>query len=221
MILQIDQVFPAAFIEACQNAGYQDDNFSDGSASAGWHARQKKHNLQSRRTPQMGALMEEASRILMSHETIRSAARPRHIVRIGLSRYDSGMSYGLHVDDALMNGQRTDLSFSVFLSAPESYEGGELVIEDPSSEREFKAKSGILLLYPSTMLHRVEPVTRGSRLVLLGWIQSYIRDPAQREILFDLDRSIHYLRLQKEYSTPAMELLLKTRSNLLRQWADP
>ena len=137
-----------------------------------------------------------------------------------LSRYDSGMHYGAHVDDALMSGQRTDLSFTIFLSGTDEYEGGELVIDEPAAERPYKLDAGNMLLYPSSTLHRVEPVSKGSRLVLVGWIRSYVRCPQQREILFDLERAIAHLRPQQEQQRQALELLLKSRSNLLRQWAE-
>lgn len=156
---------------------------------------------------------------IAGHELIQAAARPKAIIRLLLSRYDEGMHYGNHVDDAMMDGQRTDLSFTVFLSDPESYDGGELVVDEPATERPFKLAAGAMLLYPSNTLHQVMPVTRGQRLVLVGWIRSLIREPAQRELLFDLERSIAQLRNAPD-QTGALALLLKSRSNLLRMWAD-
>ena len=117
-----------------------------------------------------------------------------------------------------MQGLRTDLSFTLFLSESESYDGGALVIADTAEERAFRLAPGALLLYPSTTLHRVERVTRGTRLCLVGWVQSWIRDAGQREILFDLDRAIADL-LAREGKTPLLDTLTKTRSNLIRMWA--
>jgi PKHD-type hydroxylase len=122
------------------------------------------------------------------------------------------------VDDALMGGLRTDLSFTLFLSEPETYDGGALVIEDSFEARAIKLGAGEMILYPSTSLHRVEPVTRGSRLAVVGWVQSRVRDAGRREILFDLDRSV--AELQAGGADELLDRLAKTRSNLLRMWAE-
>ena len=129
------------------------------------------------------------------------------------------MSYGSHVDDAMMNGARTDLSFTLFLNEPAEYEGGELIIDDPAAERPFKLSAGSMLLYPSNTLHRVKEVSSGERLVIVGWIRSLIRDPGQREVLFDLDRTIAAIRNKPE-SAELLPLLLKSRSNLMRMWME-
>jgi PKHD-type hydroxylase len=123
-----------------------------------------------------------------------------------------------------MDGQRTDLSFTIFLNPPDAYDGGSLVIDEPGAERAFRMGAGEMLLYPSSRLHRVEPVSRGTRLVLVGWIRSHLRSGEAREILFDMDRTIALLRgkpdaLKSELAAE-LELLLKTRSNLLRMWTE-
>ena len=135
-----------------------------------------------------------------------------------VSRYRAGQSYGLHTDDALMGGLRSDLSFTLFLSPPESYEGGALIVADALEERAFKLPAGALLLYSSTTLHRVEPVSSGMRLCLVGWVQSWLRDPGQREILFDLDGAIAELQAMRAAQS-LVGRLARTRSNLLRLWA--
>lgn len=218
MILPVAGALSPALIKSCRQLASDDSLFVDGRSTAGWHAKQLKHNLQARRSAAVTKLMQQVMTAISGHELIQTAARPKDIIRLLLSRYDEGMHYGNHVDDAIMDGQRTDLSFTVFLSDPESYDGGELVIDEPSAERPFKLAAGGLLLYPSNTLHRVMPVTRGQRLVLVGWIRSLIREPAQRELLFDLERSIAQLRSSADQAD-ALALLLKTRSNLLRMWA--
>lgn len=219
MILPIAGVISAELIHTCQQLGSNDALFVDGRSTAGWHARPHKHNLLARSAGPASKLMEQLIRTISGHELVEAAARPKCVIRLQMSRYDAGMRYGSHIDDALMDGQRADVSFTVFLDAPESYDGGELVIDEPSAERPFKQAAGSMLVYPSNTLHRVMPVTRGRRLVLVGWIRSLIRDPAQRELLFDLERSIAQLR-SVPAQAQALALLLKTRSNLLRMWAE-
>lgn len=218
MLLQIANVLPPELVAECQQLACQDSLFEDGRSTAGWHARQRKHNLQARTASPVSALLRKAEQLVLRHEVVVAAARPRSIVRMMLSRYDEDMHYGNHVDDALMDGARTDLSFTLFLSSPAEYDGGGLVIDEPSAERVFKLDAGSMLLYPSSSLHRVESVTRGRRLVIVGWIRSYVRSRDAREILFDLERVIASTRARQD--TGELELLLKTRSNLLRLWAE-
>ena len=130
------------------------------------------------------------------------------------------MSYGRHVDNALMKGgHRSDLSFTVFLSDPKDYDGGELVIEGADSEQGYKLPAGSAIVYPSTTLHRVDPITRGERWAVVGWVESWVRHAAQREILFDLDTVQRRLFAQMG-KTPEFDLVAKSLSNLLRQWLD-
>ena len=135
--------------------------------------------------------MEQA---LLAHPVFKAVARPKQLVGLLVSRYRPGMEYGLHVDDAMMQGVRTDLSFTLFLSAPEAYEGGELVIEGNDAENAIKLPAGSAVVYPTTSLHRVAPVTAGERLVVVGWVRSLIRRADQREILFDLDAAVAEMR---------------------------
>jgi len=129
------------------------------------------------------------------------------------------MAYGSHVDNALMNGHRTDLSFTLFLSTPSGYEGGELVMEDSSGERAWKPEAGGLLLYPSTTLHRVAEVTRGARLAVVGWIESRVRSAERREILFDLEAAMSG-EFDANGKTEQYDRLSKSFNNLLRHWLD-
>lgn len=193
--------------------------FVDGRATAGRYAREVKRNDQAAASPDLDAVLAKVDKSLHGNELFAAAARPRRLVRLLLSRYSGGQEYGTHVDDAIMNGARTDLSFTLFLSDPDAYDGGALVVEDPIEERAIRLGPGDLVLYPSTMLHRVEPVTRGERLAIVGWAQSWIRDAAQREILFDLERSVREVH-GAQGKSPLFDRLAKTRSNLLRMWAE-
>jgi len=192
--------------------------FEDGAATAGWRAGAVKHNEQARADALTAALKAEVEAALIAHPVFVSAARPKAFVRVLFSRYRPGMAYGTHVDDALMDGERTDLSFTLFLSDPAGYAGGDLVIEDTLADRRVRLPRGELILYPSGTRHRVEPVTAGERLACVGWVRSHIRDGEMREILFDLDRAIGALRTPPDGGR-ALDLLLKTRSNLTRRFA--
>ncbi len=219
MLLQIAQAIPSKLLARCLSLAQEGASFVDGKETAGWHARERKNNLQARPSHLVDKLYKEVEKALLQHELLAAAARPKNIVRMQLSRYEKGMSYGSHVDDAIMLGQRTDLAFTLFLNSPDQYEGGALVIDEASGERAFRMAEGAMLLYPATTLHRVEEVTKGERLVIVGWIRSYIANAEERELLFDLERVIAMHRQQQSSNNPALDLLLKTRSNLLRRWA--
>ena len=193
--------------------------FEDGKATAGRYARGVKHNLQARFSKELEAILEKVRGKLDGNEVFRSAARPRKYARLLLSRYTPGMEYGLHVDDPVMNGSRTDLSFTLFLSEPADYGGGGLAVSDAIEERVFRLEEGDMILYPTSALHRVEPVTRGERLAVVGWVTSWVRDPARREVLFDLDEATRAI-FEAIGKTPAFDRLFKAKSNLYRMWAE-
>jgi PKHD-type hydroxylase len=218
MIIAIDDILNPVEVAAIV-AATDDLDFADGSETAGHIARTIKANDQARPSPGLDAIRGKVAASLSQNQVFASAARPKAMTPLIVSRYRQGQTYGMHVDDALMAGVRTDLSFTLFLCDPESYEGGALVIADTAEERAFKLQAGSLLLYPSTSLHRVESVTDGTRICIVGWVQSWIRDAAQREILFDLDRAIAD-SLAREGKTALLDTLTKTRSNLIRMWAD-
>lgn len=218
MFLVLQAVIPAAEVQVLAEAA-RGLAFEDGRKTAGRVAREVKANDQARPSPERDAILSRVERALRENATFRSAARPRTISPLILSRYREGQTYGLHVDDALMGGMRTDLSFTLFLAPPESYDGGALVVEDPLEARSIKLAAGDMILYPTTTLHQVAPVTRGERLAVVGWVQSLIRDGAQREILFDLDLAADAV-FGSEGKTPLFDRLAKTRSNLLRMWAE-
>lgn len=213
----IGGVFDAATLEALTEAAAA-LTFEDGSATAGALARRVKANAQAAISPERDAVLRKVESALSANALFASAARPRAFARLVVSRYRTGQTYGLHVDDALMAGARTDLSFTLFLSDPDSYDGGALVISDRVEDRAFKLPAGELILYPSDTLHRVEPVTAGERLAVVGWVTSWVREPDRREILFDLDAAIT-AELAGAHDPDQLLRLSRTRSNLIRMWA--
>ena len=218
MILAVESILDAAQVAAIRaEAGTLD--FGDGRATAGRYAREVKANAQAKPSKKLDAILSSVREALIAHEVFAAAVRPRAFTPFLLSRYREGQTYGMHVDDALMKGIRTDVSFTLFLSDPGDYEGGALAIEDTFEGREIRLPAGSLVLYPSTTLHQVTPVTRGERLAIVGWAQSWIRDAGQREILFDLDRAVRAVHAEAGKS-PLFDTLAKTRSNLLRLWAE-
>lgn len=214
MILTIPDILSPAEVAVITQT-VPDLEFQDGRNTAGIHARKVKANDQATASPARDAILDKVGAALRAHPVFASAARPRAMTPLILSRYRQGQTYGTHVDDALMGGLRTDISFTLFLSDPATYTGGELVITDTLEERAIKLPAGSVVVYPSTTLHRVDPVTEGTRLAIVGWVQSQIRDAGRREVLFDLDRCI-----ATGGEEASMALLRKTRSNLLRMWAD-
>jgi PKHD-type hydroxylase len=193
--------------------------FEDGRATAGWSARLVKDNEQAREGAALTLVRERVTKAIMGNEVFSLAVRPKALTPLIFARYGQGREYGSHVDNPLMNGIRTDVSFTLFLADPASYEGGELVIESASGEEEVKLPAGHLVAYDSTSLHRVAPVTRGERIVAVGWAQSYVRDSARRELLFDLETARRNLFAQSG-KTPEFDLLAKTSANLFRMWAE-
>ena len=200
----------------------------DGRATAGHQGAQVKRNLQiAENTPLARELGDPILASLERNPLFISAALPSDVYPPLFNRYDGadGMAFGSHVDGAirLLPGTgikiRTDLSATLFLSAPEEYDGGELVIEDTYGKQSVKLPAGDLVLYPATSLHRVTPVTRGSRVASVFWIQSLVRDDTQRALLFDLDMAI--VRLSQDAPDhDALVSLTGCYHNLLRMWAD-
>src|SRR5215210_4150085 len=182
--------------------------FEDGARTAGWSARLVKDNEQARESATLRLLRERVETAIRGNDLFALAVRPKALTPLLFSRYGVGQSYGSHVDNPLMDGLRTDVSFTLFLSDPMTYEGGELVIETAAGEDEIKLPAGCMVAYPSTTLHRVAAVTRGERLVVVGWAQSYVRDASRREILFDLETAKRRL-FDAQGKTPEFGLLAK------------
>ena len=197
--------------------------FVDGKLTAGWHAKLVKNNQQLKAGTSQKELKAKISTALVKNALFQTTVRPKVIHSILFSRYNDGMSYDTHVDNALMknNGSfcRSDISFTLFLNSPQDYEGGELTIEGVQEEQHYKLDAGSAIIYPSTTLHRVNPVTKGTRLVVVGWVQSVIRDASDREILFDLETARRAI-FAKSGKTPEFDLISKSIANLLRKWAE-
>lgn len=190
----------------------------DGASTAGWHARDLKRNHQlDGASPLHQQLSARLEAMLTAQPLVQAAAFPRRIHGLLFSRSGAGEGYGRHVDNAWMGGGRSDLSFSLFLSEPETYAGGALVLETPAGEESFRLPAGHALVYPSTLLHRVEPVTAGERLVAVGWIESRIRHADQRELLFELDTARRTL-FARHGKDEIFDLVSRSYSNLLRRW---
>jgi PKHD-type hydroxylase len=222
MIFSIDDVLTSEELEFLVNSLNEAD-FVDGKMTAGWHAKLVKNNTQL--SNQKGYLQELRSLVetaLKRHPLFESAVKPKIIHSIQFSRYEPGMSYGTHVDNAFMGDRefwRSDVSFTIFLSSISACNGGELVIECSDGDRAYKLEAGAAIVYPSSTLHRVETVTDGIRLAAVGWVQSLVRDPNNREILFDLDTARRSI-FAKAGKTIEFDLISKSYANLLRQWAE-
>jgi PKHD-type hydroxylase len=189
-----------------------------GAETAGWAARSTKNNHQLNSQSQLyQTLTSELTDLLRANPLVQAAAFPRQIHGILFSRSCVGEGYGRHVDSAYMAGGRSDLSFTIALSGPDDYQGGELVLESPGGEEAFRLPAGHALVYPSTLLHRVEPVTSGERLVAVGWIESRIRHADQRELLFELDMAGRAL-FERSGTDKVFDSISRSYTNLLRRW---
>jgi PKHD-type hydroxylase len=225
MMVRVDAVLTAQEVQTLR-ARLITAPWSDGRLTAGYRSAQVKANLQ---VPQSDPAAQEASdlvlRALERNPTFISSTLPHHVFPPLFNRYQPGMAFGEHVDNAVRqipgtsHRLRTDISATLFLSAPEDYDGGELVIDDRYGSQTVKLPAGDMVIYPASSLHRVEAVTRGTRDAAFFWIQSMVRDDGARTLLYDLDTSIRELTSQ---GADARSLLRLTGCyhNLLRRWAD-
>lgn len=189
-----------------------------GEETAGWYARTVKHNQQlDRGCTVHQRLAQQLQDAVLRHPLVAAVAFPGRVHGVLFSRTGPGEGYGRHVDNAWMAEGRSDLSFTLFLSEPEAYEGGDLVLELPGGDRRLRLPAGHAVLYPSTVLHQVEPVLSGERLVAVGWIESRIRRADQRELLFEL-ATARRLQFQRHGKDDVFDLLTRSYSNLLRLW---
>lgn len=199
----------------------------DGTHTTGSQSKQVKNNQQ---LPQLHPLSQHLGDTIIAalnqHPLFISAALPLEILPPFFNRYDQGQTFGMHVDNAIRWSShkqqkiRTDLSCTLFLSEPEEYEGGDLVIEDTYGYHEVKLPAGDLVLYPATSLHEVTEITQGCRIASFFWLQSMIRDDAERHMLFNLDQTIQTLRMQLGDQHSEVIKLTSMYHNLLRKWAE-
>ncbi len=220
MQIFLDNVLDVHSTKAVTDALADERLFEDGKRTAGRTAKRVKSNLQARPdAPEVRGAVKLVQKALLAHPVFRAAALPEKFAKIMFSRYGPGMRYGAHVDDPIIAGTRTDLSFTLFLSEPDSYEGGELVLTKHDGDEAVKLPMGALSLYPSTSLHHVAEVTSGIRLAAVGWVQSRVRLAEHREVLFDLHRALVQLPDTPENQEARLNIL-KAKSNIMRLWAD-
>lgn len=225
MLLRIPSLLSPDQVATCRRT-LDAATWVDGKVTAGHQSAQVKRNRQlAEGSPEARALGNVVLQALGDSAAFASAALPRHIYPPLFNRYEGGEAFGNHVDNAIRGRAailRTDLSATLFLSETSEYDGGELVIDDTYGAHEVKLPAGDLVLYPSTSLHRVTPVTRGVRVASFFWIQSLIRADAQRTLLYDLDRSIIRLRGSSDSAGSDDEQIALTGiyHNLVRMWAE-
>ena len=198
--------------------------FRDGKLSAGMVASRVKHNLEANReSKEISQVDNLVMGSLVRHPDYRAGALPLRVAAPFYARYQPGMRYGDHVDDPVMGADgalyRTDVSITIFLNEPDEYDGGELVVRGNFGDQRVKMPAGDAAMYPSSSLHHVAEVTRGERLVAVTWVQSLIRDPAQRELLYELNR-VREKMLADSSETEEAVIVNRAYVNLVRMWGD-
>ncbi|WP_321914440.1 Fe2+-dependent dioxygenase [Paraburkholderia sp. J11-2] len=226
MLVQVPNVLTPEQVRVLRvrldNAG---DAWVDGRATAGWSGAPVKRNVQiAEHTPIARELGDMVLAAIERNPLFISAALPNQVYPPLFNRYEGGMTFGSHVDGAvrvLPNGVklRTDVSCTLFLSSPDEYEGGELVVEDTYGVQEVKLPAGDMIVYPATSLHQVTPVTRGARVASFFWVQSLVRDDTKRALLFDMDTAIQRLNAS-DADAQARRSLVGCYHNLLRLWSE-
>jgi PKHD-type hydroxylase len=224
MLLHIPQILDQGQLRTIRQTLDQ-ATWTDGRETVGPQGAQVKRNLQ---LPDASPTRAELARIVLDalarHPLYHAATLPLRTLPPRFNRYEGGGQYGFHVDGAVMSlahGEqlRSDISCTLFLAEPEEYDGGELIISDTYGEHEVKLPAGDIIIYPSSSLHRVTPVTRGARIAAFFWVQSLIRDDGKRRLLFELDASIQTLT-RSNADPQALLQLTGVYHNLLRQWSE-
>jgi PKHD-type hydroxylase len=194
--------------------------WEDGKKTAGNHASLVKNNLQLNRESEISKRFSgQIKKKILNNNLIKSFSLPKIIHGTMFTKSSTGMKYGRHIDNAYMSSGRADLSFTIFLSDKDTYNGGELLIENLNTEKKFKLNPGEIIIYPSTYLHSVNEVVSGERIAFIGWIESYVKSIEEREYLFDLDAGAKSL-LSKHGRSDELDLVFKSYSNLLRVLGD-
>jgi PKHD-type hydroxylase len=225
MLVHIPEVLTSAEVAHCRSV-LEKTRWVDGRVTAGQQSAEAKFNLQvPESAPEARAIGDIVLRALARTPLFTSAVLPLKVFPPLFNRYDAGMKFDAHVDNAVRFVPdtsvrvRTDVSATLFLTAPEDYDGGELVVQDTYGTHSVKLPAGDMIVYPATSLHNVTPVTRGSRWASFFWIESMVRDEGQRSLLFDLDEAIQSVR-QTIGEHPAAIQLTGVYHNLLRRWAN-
>jgi PKHD-type hydroxylase len=224
MLVQLEQVLAPDGVAHCRQV-LQAQDWVDGRVTAGEQSALAKNNLQ---VPQDAPAARELGDMILTalgkNAQFVSAALPLRVFPPLFNRYDEGMGFGTHVDNAIRFAGpvrfRTDLSATLFLSDPDDYDGGELIVEDAYGEHAVKLAAGDMILYPASSLHKVAPITRGSRWAAFFWAQSMVRADAQRSLLYDLDNAIQAMSLKVGQGDPAVVSLAGAYNNLLRMWCE-
>jgi PKHD-type hydroxylase len=225
MMLHIPKVLTAEEVARCR-AVMETGAWVDGRVTAGHQSAKVKNNLQ---LPEAAPEARELGNVVIEavgrSNLFMSAVLPKQVFPPLFNRYDAGMTFGAHLDKAVRGHAptgtriRTDVSSTLFISAPEDYDGGELVVEDTYGSHSVKLPAGDMIVYPATSLHHVTPITRGSRIASFFWTQSMVRDEGRRSLLFDLDMAI--VKLGRDHPEHASVVeLTSVYHNLLRQWAE-
>ena len=225
MLLQIPDVLTADQVIHGRRL-LDEADWVDGRVTAGFQSARVKDNMQ---LPESHPAAQELGEVILSalerNPLFMGAALPLRVFPPLFNRYQGGQSFGSHVDNSIRQVAgtahriRTDLSATLFFTGPDEYDGGELIVEDTYGVHQVKLPAGHLVLYPSTSLHHVRPVTRGARVASFFWIQSMVRDDGQRTLLFDLDMAIQRLS-QDAPDHPSAVQLTGVYHNLLRRWAE-
>ena len=223
MLLPIPAVLTPDQLDAVRQL-LADARFVDGKLSAGMAARRVKNNEElDKGAQQMGILNNLVMSSLVQHPVYRAGALPLRVAAPYYARYTPGMSYGDHLDDPIMGADgalyRSDIAITIFLNDPDRYDGGELVIRTAFGENKVKLAAGDAVMYPSSSLHHVNEVTRGERLVAVTWVQSLVRDPAQRELLYTLNQAREKL-LKTAPQAEETAQVDTAYMNLVRMWGD-
>ena len=223
MLLEIPALLSAQKLQEIQHL-LNAARFVDGKLSAGSAAVRVKHNQE---LPAEASELQRLNQLVMNplvqHPVFQAAALPHRVAAPFYARYQTGQAYGDHIDDPVMGppGQRyrSDISLTIFLNAPDDYEGGELVIRTSFGTQSVKLPAGNAILYPSSSLHQVSAVTEGTRLVAVTWVQSLVRDPARRELLYELHQARASL-LREQPDAEVTRQVDHSYVNLVRMWSD-
>jgi PKHD-type hydroxylase len=224
MLVQVEQVLTRDQLALCRER-LAAEAWVDGRVTAGEQSARAKNNLQiPEDAPAARELGEMILTALGKTPAFVSAALPLRVFPPLFNRYDAGMAFDTHVDNAIRFAGpvrfRTDISATLFLTDPADYDGGELIVEDTYGEHAVRLAAGDMILYPASSLHRVTPITRGSRWAAFFWVQSMVRADAQRGLLYDLDNAIQAMSVKVGQGDPAVVGLAGIYNNLLRMWAD-